>query len=508
MNCLAKTGRTTGFRRLLALLALISPATSSGEEVGERWGTEIAERNYYRIVEVPLPETKVIEAGAFETLPDGRIAVGTRHGDVIFISGIDEERPQPEYHLFASGLDEIFGLAWKNDALYVTHSAELTRVSDTTGDGRADRFDVVSDAWGYGNYHEYAFGSKFDPEGNIYVALGLSSSYHSRELFRGWAFKVTPEGKSIPIASGLRSPGGIGLNEHGALFFIESQGPWNSACSLKFIKEGGFMGHPISYNWYEFAPHMGTTPATPQSPSRIIDELERIPELDPYAVIFPYIRMGRSITGFVLNETKGKFGPFENQIFLGDYTQSIIMRATTEQINGVWQGACYPFREGLSTGILNIHFTPEGKLLTGGTNRGWPVRGLKPYALERIEWTGLMPFEIERVSITPDGFRMDFTKAVGQETGAQADSYVVTTFTHHYQGGYGGPEIDQTAPATKSVTLAEDGMSATIVLDALTKGHVHEFDLSALRARDGEELLHRHAYYTVNEIPTTTGSDN
>jgi hypothetical protein len=202
------------------------------------------------------------------------------------------------------------------------------------------------------------------------------------------------------------------------------------------------MGHPISYNWYEFAPHMGTTPATPQSPSRIIDELERIPELDPYAVIFPYIRMGRSITGFVLNETKGKFGPFENQIFLGDYTQSIIMRATTEQINGVWQGACYPFREGLSTGILNIHFTPEGKLLTGGTNRGWPVRGLKPYALERIEWTGLMPFEIERVSITPDGFRMDFTKAVGQETGAQADSYVVTTFTHHYQGGYGGPEIE------------------------------------------------------------------
>ena len=28
-------------------------------------------------------------------------------------------------------------------------------------------------------------------------------------------------------------------------------------------------------------------------------------------------------------------------------------------------------------------------------------------------------------------------------------------------------------------------------------------DLAAVRARDGGELLHRHAYYTVNAIPET-----
>jgi hypothetical protein len=485
---------------LAAACAIGGPAAA--EEVGDRWGTAARERAYYRIVDVPIPDDLVVEAGAFATLPDGRIAIGTRHGDIFFVSGIDEPKPRPDFHRFASGLDEIFGLAWKDGSLYVTHSAELTRVTDTTGDGRADRFDVVSDAWGYGNYHEYAFGSKFDPEGNLYVALGLSSSYHSRELFRGWAFKVTPEGESIPIASGLRSPGGIGFNEHGALFYIESQGPWNSACSLKFIREGGFMGHPISYNWYEYAPNMGEAPKEPESGSRIIVEKERIPELEPYAVIFPYIRMGRSITGFVIDRTGGDFGPFENQMFLGDYTQSLIMRATTEQVNGVWQGACYPFREELSTGILNIHFTPEGNLLAGGTNRGWPVRGLEAYALERLEWTGRMPFEIERVSITPDGFRVKFTKPVDRDTGENPDSYQMGTFTHRYHQGYGGPEIEQTEPQVESVTLAEDGLSATLALDALTRGHVHEFDLGALRSRDGEELLHRHAYYTVNEVPS------
>ena len=179
-------------RTSFVLLACISQPLIA-EEVGDRWGTADRERDYYRIVEFPIPKDEVIEAGAFATLPDGRVAVGTRRGDVFFISGADEEKPQPVYHRFATGLDEIFGLAWKDDALYVTQSCELTRVRDTTGDGIADRYEVVSDVWGFNTYHEYAFGSKFDPQGNLYVALGLSNSYDSFQLFRGWALKITPE---------------------------------------------------------------------------------------------------------------------------------------------------------------------------------------------------------------------------------------------------------------------------------------------------------------------------
>ena len=476
--------------------------SSRAEEVGDMWGTASREREYYKLVNLPIPKDLVVEAGAFVTLPDKRIAIGTRRGDIYLLSGVDEEKPNPKYELFASGLDEIFGLAYKDDAFYVSQSCEMTRVTDRNTDGKADLFEVISDAWGYANYHEYAFGSKFDPRGNLYVALGLSSSYHSRALFRGWALKITPKGKTIPIASGLRSPGGIGPNEHGALFYIESQGPWNSSCSLKFVKEGGFMGHPISYNWYKYAPGMGASPNQPESGGRIATEKERVKQLVPYAVVFPYIRMGRSITGYVVNKTNGKFGPFENQIFLGDYTQSIVMRATTEKVKGVWQGACYPFREGLSTGILNVQFTPNGNLLCGGTNRGWPVRGIKPFALERLQWTGHMPFEIERINITPQGFDIRFTKPVDIPTGEDPKNYKVSTFTHIYHGGYGGPEVDETAPAVQAVRLSGDGLRATIQLSNLKIGHVHEFDFVRLRSKDGEELLHRHAYYTVNEVPS------
>lgn len=487
--------------RWLCWFALVSFPLRA-EEVGDRWGTEQREREYYPIVNLPLPKGTVIETGAFAVMPDRRVAVGTRHGEIFLIDGVDAAKPNPSFHRFATGLDEIFGLTWQDNAFRVTQSCELTRVSDANGDGVADRFETLSDAWGYANYHEYAFGSKLDAAGNQFVALGLSESYYSHALNRGFIMKVAPDGTTTAYASGLRSPGGIGFDEHRALFYVESQGPWNCSCSLKAVMQGSFHGHPASLPWYQLAPELGPVPEVPQSGTRIATERKRVPQLTPYAVIFPYIRMGRSITGFSLNQTRGKFGPFENQLFLGDYTLSILMRATTEQVNGVWQGACYPFREGLSTGILNVEFTPGGNLLCGGTNRGWPVRGIKPFALERLQWSGKMPFEIDRITIEPDGFKITFTKPVDPATGAAPQSYAISAFTHPYHSGYGGPEVDRRKPGVNRVSLADDGLSARIALGKLEPGFVYEFDLAGLRSRDQEELLHRHAYYTVNEVPS------
>jgi hypothetical protein len=484
---------------LLAVLAGLRPLRA--EEVGDRWGTEEREREFYPIVSIPIPPETVIEAGAFAVMPDQRMAVGTRHGEIYLIDGVDAPKPVPKFQRFATGLDEIFGLVWKDSAFRVTQSCELTRVSDTNNDGVADRFDTISDAWGYANYHEYAFGSKPDVDGSQYVALGLSESYYSHALNRGFIMKVAADGKTTAFASGLRSPGGIGFDEHGSLFYVESQGPWNCSCSLKAVSPNSFHGHPASFEWYKHAPELGPVPETPKSGTRIVSEKDRVKQLVPYAVVFPYIRMGRSITAFSVNRSGGKFGPFENQMFLGDYTLSILMRATTEQVNGVWQGACYPFREGLSTGILNVEFTPGGNLLCGGTNRGWPVRGIKPYALERLQWSGKMPFEIHRITIEPDGFLVTFTKPVDRATGGLADSYQIKAFTHPYHGGYGGPEIEEQQPAVKSVSLAEDGLSAKLGLEKLDRGFVYELDLIKLRSQDGEPLVHRNAFYTVNEVP-------
>ena len=41
-----------------------------------------AEGDFYKIVSVPTPEGILLEVGGITTLPDGRVAIATRRGDV------------------------------------------------------------------------------------------------------------------------------------------------------------------------------------------------------------------------------------------------------------------------------------------------------------------------------------------------------------------------------------------------------------------------------------------
>ena len=490
--------------RHITFVVLACATWSRGaEDLGEMWGTAAEEAKYYPITTIPIPPTVPMRPGGLEFLPDGRLAVGTRKGDIYFVQGTLESPPKPEFHLFATGQDEIFSLAWRDGAMLATTWGEVVRIRDTDGDEVADRYDTLTNDWGYAEGHEFAFGSKPDAEGNLWVALGLSGSYESHNLFRGWAVKVTPKGEMIPLCSGLRSPGGVGANAQGVMFATESQGPWNGCCSLKHLKPGGFLGHPASYNWYPFAPKLKAPDVGPQTDSRMSVEKRRVKELVPPAVKFPYIKMGRSISGFRLAQTGGKFGPFDGQLFLADYSLSIIVRATTEQVNGVWQGACYPFREGLATGLMNVEFTPRGQLIAAGftTSRQWPVRGTEPFALQRLDWNGVTPFEVKEINIRKDGFLVTFTKPVDVKIAARTDSYTISTYTHIYHGAYGSPEVDQTTPRIFSATPAADGLSVHLHLDKITEDHIHDFDFTRITSAHNEPLLHRKAYYTVNEIP-------
>lgn len=494
----------TSLSRSLLTGLLVSPALFAAEDLGAMWGTAAAEAEYYRVVDIPIPPEVPMHPGSFENLPGDKLAVGTRRGDVYVLTGAFDESPNPTYELFASGQDEIFGMSWRDDALTITQFGEVTRLKDTDGDGQADDFFALTNNWGYAEGHEFAFGSKHDPEGNIWVALGLSGSYKSHNLFRGWAVKVTPDGKMIPVCSGLRSPAGVAANAEGAMFTIESQGPWNGSCSLKHLKQDHFLGHPASYNWYPYVDGLDAPAEEPKPNSRILVEKKRVKEFVPPTILFPYIKMGRSISGFQLDQTGGKFGPFENQFFFGDYTLSLILRATTEKVNGVWQGACYPFREGLATGIMNVQFTPKGQLIAGGftTSRQWPVRGTEPFAIQRLDWTGKVPFEIKEINIKPDGFLVNFTKPVDPKTASDPKTYTLETYTHNFTGGYGSPEVDHTTPVVKLATVSDDKLSVHLVIDGVQESHIHDFDLSPLKSAEGKPLLHKKAYYTVNEIPS------
>lgn len=467
--------------------------------LGTGWA-QTNEAEFYRIVSLPIPDGVVLEVGGLTLTSSGQLAVCTRRGDVYLVDNPLGEPSEMRFRLFASGLQEPLGVAERNGWLYVTQRGEVSRLKDMDGDGKADLFETVADGWGLsGDYHEYAFGSPFDRQGNLWVVLCLTGSFSSEALYRGWCVRVTPKGEVIPTCSGLRSPGGIGMNAEGDMFYTDNQGPWNGTCSLKHLLPGSFQGHPAGNRWYSAAADvMGPRPAEPQSGSRMMLEAKRIPQLLPPAVYFPYQRMGQSASGIVCDTTEGRFGPFRHQLFVGDQTHSTVMRVYLEKVQNRYQGACFPFRQGFASGSLALCLAPTGKLFVGGTNRGWGSRGPKPFSLERLDWTGKVPFELRTMELRRDGFELTFTQPVDRATAEDLSSYRMATHTYIYQSNYGSPEVDKTEPKILAARTSQDAMSVHLYIDGLQEGHVHELFLPGIRSANGEPLLHAEAYYTLN----------
>lgn len=462
------------------------------------------ESDYYELIRYPIPEGIVLEAGAIELLPDGQVAVATRRGQIYFVRNVFGDDPQAvEYTLFADGLHEVLGLAWRDGSLYATQRCEVTRLKDTNNDGRADDVMTFNDSWGInGDYHEYAFGSPFDPEGNMWVVLCLTGSFGSDSEWRGWALKLDADGKMTPWASGIRSPGGIGFSNDGQLFYTDNQGPWNGTCSLKWLRPGSFQGHPAGLKWSSLA--ADTLPVVPKaavSGTRMIAEADRNPDYEPPAILFPYQKMGQSASGLVCDTSAGKFGPFAGQMFVGDVTHSTVMRCCLEKVGRHYQGACIPFREGFASGCLALRMAPDGSMLVGGTNRGWGSRGTEPFALERIRWKNTVPFEILNMQAVSDGFLLTMTEPVNRESAQALNSWTLQTYTYIFQDSYGSPEVDHTSPTIREVHVSDDGKQIHLKIDGLQRGHVHELRAAGVRTEKGLPLLHDVAYYTLNTIP-------
>ena len=101
----------------------------------------------------------------------------------------------------------------------------------------------------------------------------------------------------------------------------------------------------------------------------------------------------------------------------------------------------------------------------------------------------------------PDGFELTFTHPVNPKSAANPDSYKLTTYTYIYQASYGSPEVDHTTPTITKITVAEDNKSVRLYIDGLQRGHVHEFHFDGIRSDKNAPLLHKQAYYTLNNIP-------
>ena len=306
-----------------------------------------------------------------------------------------------------------------------------------------------------------------------------------------------------PFATGMRSPAGFGFNVEGDIFYGENQGDWIGSGYITHVEKGDFVGNPAGLRWTDLpgSPLSLRPEDVPDSGRPMVEIAKELPDLKVPAVWLPHSIMGISTSDILADTTGGGFGPFTGQLFVGDQGQSKVMRIFLEKVNGVYQGAAFPFREGFSSGVLRMVWGNDGSMFVGMTSRGWGSTGREPYGLQRVVWTGRMPFEIKTVEARPDGFELTFTKPVDRTIASDASTYHMTGFTYQYHSTYGSPIINRETTPVRGVRVSDDGLSARIVVDGLRKGYIHELKMTSMRSADGQPLLHDAAYYTLNEIP-------
>jgi len=329
----------------------------------------------------------------------------------------------------------------------------------------------------------------------------------ARAPYRGWCVKISPKGELTPYACGLRSPNGLNFSPDGDLFYCDNQGEWVATGKMHQIREGEWYGHPVGLRWVPESPLAGKFPA--KYPNGMLFDgqkaqngTEGMPPFTPPVIQFPYGRMGQSQTEPIWDTTAGKFGPFAGQCFVGDQTNASILRVDLQKMpNGRFQGAAFPFRSGFECGINRMIYGADGSLYAGMTNRGWGSRGGRPWGLQRLVYTGVLPFEIHTMKLTKEGFDLTFTKPLDAATADVLKAYNLISFTYNYWGTYGSPEVDRRAEKVEAVQVSEDKKKVSLAVKGLRLGRVYELRLEGVKSGDGDAVLHPEAYYTLNYLP-------
>ncbi len=124
---------------------------------------------------------QLFEALGLAVAKDGTIVVATRTAGIWrIVNG--------EWRLFAEGLFDSLGVVvedGKGLTVVAGQKAELTRISDTNGDGIADNYETLFDAHSYhANYHSYMHGPVRGKDGVLLLRAQPRARRHRQRVHR------------------------------------------------------------------------------------------------------------------------------------------------------------------------------------------------------------------------------------------------------------------------------------------------------------------------------------
>jgi len=454
---------------------------------------------------------QLFEALGLSLTPDNTTVIATRTAGIWRIV-------KGQWHLFAEGTFDSLGVVVEDKkglTVIAGQKAELTRISDTNGDGIADSYETLFDAHSYhGNYHSYMHGPVRGSDGAYYISINLAdggdgSTYKAGGKYMGaqgglsgWSIRVEPNGKFEPWANGLRSPAGLGTGPDNRLWYSDNQGEYMGTSKIFVIEKDKFYGHPSGL--------VDLPGMTPDSPDIAWDKVQN--KRTNAIILLPHNRVANSPGNPAWDTTKGKFGAFAGQMLMGDQTQSNLLRIAFQTVDGVEQGSVMPFIDGLESGVMRPLFLKDGSLLLGQTGRGWQAKGGNVASLQRIVWDGktIAP-AITQMLATPSGFAIELTQPVGSKVSTDELRSLLNLESWVYRDApdYGSDELGLQQDAIKSIALSNDRKTLRIDLASLAQAKIHpqqtarvyHAQLKTKTLFTGNAPEKMDAYYTLYQFP-------
>ncbi|MFT5131082.1 MAG: hypothetical protein ACI8W8_004717, partial [Rhodothermales bacterium] len=443
------------------------------------------------------------EIGALDFASNGDLYVSLRRGDIV-VAKPQADPKAWEWRRFATGFHNPCGIhIIKPGHIVISQMAELTEVIDTDGDGVADDYTNLSMEIGLsGNYHETNALCP-DGKGGYYIAPGTAShngptsstpsgTYspigrygrnYSSVRWRGWVMHRAADGTLTPVSSGYRMHNGIERGPDGSIWCGDNQGDWRAASPVYNASPDTFSGHPSSLVWDSRFADIANPLYMPRV---LLDDLWNKPAFHlPHAMI-------RSCAEPVFIPEGDAF-PFAGQMLVPDQSGTSIVRCMPERVDGAYQGAATLFygSNGLRRGNNRLTFSPDGgTLYVGQTGRGW---GNLSEGMQRIRYTGALPFHLQNCTLTQDGFVLSFTKPL-----AEIGEIKLQRYRYAYRYQYGSPEQDKT-PVTTKITIDDADPRRVTVSAELIPNWIYRFDFGGAKSATGETYKEP-VIYTLNRL--------
>jgi cytochrome c len=433
------------------------------------------------------PSAFLPKVGGMDFLPDGRLVVCTWDptGSVYVLSNLEDKDPEKiKVKRIAKGLAEPLGLKVVEGEIYVLQKQELTKLVDSDKDGEIDEYRTVSNQWKVSaNFHEFSFGLVYKDE-HFYAALatailpgGASASPQIED--RGKVVQINRKtGATKFIASGLRTPNGIGIGADGGIFVADNQGDWLPSSKIVQV---------IGGEWF------GSRSVTPEA---LVNKTETLP-----VVWLPQDEIGNSPSQpSVLHH-----GIYKGQMIHGEVTHGGIKRVFTEKVDGRLQGAVFRFIQGLEAGVNRLAWDNKNEqLYIGGIGNpgNWQHSGTNWFGLQKVKFNGKSTFEMLAIRAKSNGIEIEFTESIGERFGNIAADYDIKQWRYVPTENYGGPKVDEQKLSIKGVNISEDRKKVFLELDGMKAGHVLYVRLAGIfESAAGNELWSTESWYTMNAIP-------